>query len=125
MAQWQHIVVVVPELVTVTASKVEDSKRVRYLVRLPVLTKLLTLVSFKIAGIIVQYGDVIDINTVWGVTVTCKTDRWHEDMTLDTSIVHMKDLSRNEGWSKSVKLPRKMVVVVDDGFSSSSVAERC
>ena len=47
MAQWQHIVVVVPEHVTVTVSKVEDSKRVRYLVRLPVLTKLLTLVSLR------------------------------------------------------------------------------
>jgi hypothetical protein len=67
----------------------------------------------------VQHEDAIDINTVWEVTVTCKTERWHEDMSLDSPILCRKDLSRN----KAVKLPLKMVVVVGDRFSNSLVAE--
>jgi hypothetical protein len=44
----------------------------------------------------VHHGDAIDINAVWEITVTCKTERWHEDMTLDSPIVCRKDLSRNK-----------------------------
>jgi hypothetical protein len=46
----------------------------------------------------VQQGDAIDINAVWEVTlaVTCKTERWHEDVTLDSPIVCRKTSSRNK-----------------------------
>ena len=32
-------------------------------------------------------GDAIDINAAGGATVTCRTERWYEDMTLDSPIV--------------------------------------
>ena len=77
--------------------------------------------AFSLDGLrIVQHasGDAIHINAVRGVTVTCRTERWYEDMALDSPTVCKRDLCRN----KPVKLPWKMVVVVNERFRLNGIS---